>query len=44
MEILSWVRALLPNWAIVLGAAAAVGAVSSVVSVLVYREVVVRGR
>ncbi len=44
MEIPATVRAAVPGWVIVLAAAALVGAVSSVVSVLAYREVVIRGR
>jgi len=42
MEIPATVRAVFPDWAIVLGAVAVVGALSSVVSVLAYREVAIR--
>lgn len=42
MEIPAWVRAAVPNWVVVLAAAAAVGALSSVLAVLAYREKVVR--
>jgi len=41
MRPVAWVRSVAPDWAIVVGVAAIVGAVSAILSVAVYRDLLV---
>ena len=40
MRPVAWVRSVAPDWAIVVGVAAIVGAVSAILSIAVYRDLV----
>ena len=41
MNPVSWVRSVAPDWAVVMAVAGTVGAVSAILSVAVYRDLVV---
>ena len=43
MRPVAWVRSVAPDWAIVVAVAAIVGAVSAVLSIAVYRDLLVGG-